>query len=301
MSFYLKPEYAGTAYRASERTPENAYPRKSLQERGHRFYSPSLSRWLSRDPAGTDGGINLHTFSDNSPVSNVDPRGLAACNLSCCDDACPKTHPRTDLPLKRDDKQWCSGSKPMVKCVYPASQGSAFEMWCSVDCRTGTGCGAGAGSEGPWYDPQRHHEPTWGWKAKVCCRWMHGWRRAFGKHCYIENEYGGSSQQWSLNRDTSPVTGKDYTWVAADQYPFPRVCREYELGGSDFLRCLDSKCRAAQAKDNPTADDNDGLVYSPTSNNSNHWVNRRARACGSKCRVGFDGRGFSSQCGPATA
>ena len=77
MSFYLKPEYAGNAYRASERTPENAYPRKSLQERGLRFYSPGLGRWLSRDPIGEPGGINLYVFADNSPVARRDAIGLA--------------------------------------------------------------------------------------------------------------------------------------------------------------------------------------------------------------------------------
>jgi len=82
MSFYVKPEYAGNAYRASERTPENAYPRKSLQERGRRSYSPSLSRWLSRDPIGEEGGLNLHTFVGNDPVVFVDPLGLVRVEFS---------------------------------------------------------------------------------------------------------------------------------------------------------------------------------------------------------------------------
>jgi len=76
MSFYLKPEYAGNAYRASERTPENAYPRKSLQERGLRFYSPNLSRWLSRDPIGEKGGLGLYMFCANDSVAKHDARGL---------------------------------------------------------------------------------------------------------------------------------------------------------------------------------------------------------------------------------
>jgi len=77
MSFYVKPEYAGNAYRASERTPENAYPRKSLQERGLRSYSPNLSRWLSRDPIGEMGGINVYSFVANVVPSHIDPRGLS--------------------------------------------------------------------------------------------------------------------------------------------------------------------------------------------------------------------------------
>jgi hypothetical protein len=40
------------------------------------FYNPSAGRWLSRDPSGESGGINLHSFTDNSPINNVDRNGL---------------------------------------------------------------------------------------------------------------------------------------------------------------------------------------------------------------------------------
>jgi len=157
MSFYLKPEYAGTAYRPSERTPENAYPRKSLQERGRRFYSPNQSRWLNRDPIGEDGGINLFILAANTPILRIDVVGL--CDLSCCENACPKTHPRTHLALKRDDSRYCSGRKPMVRCYYPASKGSAFEMWCTINCKTKKGCGM-PGQGDPDYAE---------WRQSLCC------------------------------------------------------------------------------------------------------------------------------------
>jgi len=82
MSFYLKPEYAGTAYRACRPILENAYPRKSLQERGHRSYSPSQGRWLSRDPIGEIDGdakrdsVHLYKAFLNNAVSLSDPVGL---------------------------------------------------------------------------------------------------------------------------------------------------------------------------------------------------------------------------------
>ena len=44
---------------------------------GYRFYSPSLMRWLSRDPLGEDGGLNIYGFCQNNPVCNLDPHGLA--------------------------------------------------------------------------------------------------------------------------------------------------------------------------------------------------------------------------------
>ena len=43
---------------------------------GHRFYDPSLARFLSRDPIGFAGGLNLYSYG-NSPVSTIDPAGLA--------------------------------------------------------------------------------------------------------------------------------------------------------------------------------------------------------------------------------
>jgi uncharacterized protein RhaS with RHS repeats len=41
---------------------------------GHRYYDPSVGRFLSRDPIGD--GRNWYTYTENSPVSNVDYTGL---------------------------------------------------------------------------------------------------------------------------------------------------------------------------------------------------------------------------------
>jgi len=43
---------------------------------GYRFYVPSLGRWLTRDPIGEKGGINLYGFVGNNPISWIDPWGL---------------------------------------------------------------------------------------------------------------------------------------------------------------------------------------------------------------------------------
>ena len=44
---------------------------------GQRFYDPSVSRFLNRDPIGYGGGMNLYRYADNNPVSEMDPSGLA--------------------------------------------------------------------------------------------------------------------------------------------------------------------------------------------------------------------------------
>ncbi|MFG3049855.1 RHS repeat-associated core domain-containing protein [Kitasatospora sp. NPDC048239] len=40
-----------------------------------RYYSPGLHRFLSEDPIGFKGGINLHAYADNRPTALTDPSG----------------------------------------------------------------------------------------------------------------------------------------------------------------------------------------------------------------------------------
>ena len=42
----------------------------------YRAYDSATGRWLSRDPMGEDGGINLYGYVSNSPVDMIDPDGL---------------------------------------------------------------------------------------------------------------------------------------------------------------------------------------------------------------------------------
>src|SRR5690606_8521129 len=43
---------------------------------GYRYYSPSMGRFINRDPIGEQGGLNLHAFVGNDPVNAVDVLGL---------------------------------------------------------------------------------------------------------------------------------------------------------------------------------------------------------------------------------
>ncbi len=42
---------------------------------GHRFYDPSVGRWLSRDPIQEEGGLNLYGFVYNNPLGYYDYLG----------------------------------------------------------------------------------------------------------------------------------------------------------------------------------------------------------------------------------
>ena len=43
---------------------------------GHRYYDAGTGRFLTRDPKGYGGGINLYGFTGNNPVNEMDPDGL---------------------------------------------------------------------------------------------------------------------------------------------------------------------------------------------------------------------------------
>jgi len=41
-----------------------------------RWYDPETGRWLSKDPIGLEGGLNLYVFCDDDPMNFMDPFGL---------------------------------------------------------------------------------------------------------------------------------------------------------------------------------------------------------------------------------
>ncbi len=41
----------------------------------YRAYSPTLGRWISRDPIGENGGVDLYSYSFDDPIDLVDPTG----------------------------------------------------------------------------------------------------------------------------------------------------------------------------------------------------------------------------------
>ena len=43
---------------------------------GYRFYSPELKRWITRDPIGEEGGVNLYVYCENASTHLFDPNGL---------------------------------------------------------------------------------------------------------------------------------------------------------------------------------------------------------------------------------
>lgn len=62
--------------------PKTHTPGPQLQQRGHRYYSPEIGRWLSRDPIeeqASEEGVeepNLYRFVENEPIGSYDFLGL---------------------------------------------------------------------------------------------------------------------------------------------------------------------------------------------------------------------------------
>ena len=49
---------------------------------GQRFYDATLGRFIQRDPAGFEGGINLYAYASGNPANMVDPAGTWDINWS---------------------------------------------------------------------------------------------------------------------------------------------------------------------------------------------------------------------------
>ena len=50
----------------------------------YRAYSPQTGRWLSRDPIGEAGGVNLYGYVENGSINAIDPTGLVKLYGSWC-------------------------------------------------------------------------------------------------------------------------------------------------------------------------------------------------------------------------
>ncbi len=62
------------------RFPGQYYDAKTgLHYNWNRFYDPGTGRYISADPIGLDGGMNLYAYSNNDPVNWIDPKGLKKC------------------------------------------------------------------------------------------------------------------------------------------------------------------------------------------------------------------------------
>lgn len=70
-----------------------------------RYYDPQLGRFISPDPIGLDGGINLYAYVGNDPVNQRDPSGLYA-------EVVQVNHRMTRDEVKRYVEERCAEKNP---------------------------------------------------------------------------------------------------------------------------------------------------------------------------------------------
>jgi RHS repeat-associated protein len=79
----------------------------------NRVYDPYAGRWLTRDPAGYDGGINFYEYVSSDPLVFVDPWGLCAtCPMAMLQPEQPEKK-KKDVRKKTDPPERPAGEKPL--------------------------------------------------------------------------------------------------------------------------------------------------------------------------------------------
>jgi RHS repeat-associated protein len=84
----------------------------------NRWYDPATGRFLTQDPIGLAGGVNLYAYAGNDPVSYSDPFGLCTPMPWCMQGALQSAMRRVDRWMSevsgagRMTAQWASGTGP---------------------------------------------------------------------------------------------------------------------------------------------------------------------------------------------
>jgi len=96
-----------------------------------RWYDPDFARWLTKDPIGERGGLNLYGFVGNNPVSYVDILGLIKRERECkiITMASHGVHPDdkvTNDMYPEDDKTLKTADKIAIFSCYASKYNKKF-------------------------------------------------------------------------------------------------------------------------------------------------------------------------------
>src|SRR5262249_46047553 len=111
-----------------------------------RQYSPSMGRFLQRDPKGTVDGPNVYTYCGNNPTSYTDPMGQEKVSATLSKSVA--SVPATEMALlTRNARDALAGAAGAVN-VHGESLKGTYYLWSGVDNKQAAE--SAIASEGGW-------------------------------------------------------------------------------------------------------------------------------------------------------
>jgi len=147
--------------------PQGAIAQNGLYYYGYRYYSPTLGRWLNRDPIEESGGVDLYEFVHNNSTNNFDSRGL---KTECSYHNIPGNTTVSWYPYRR----WECKVKQVQLPIWPP--GATVTIWVLV-CDTLLSSSTPANS---WC--------ACDWVAKQKCNKICATPNGDGTYCFTESE-----------------------------------------------------------------------------------------------------------------
>jgi RHS repeat-associated protein len=123
-----------------------------------RYYDPEVGRFISKDPIGLEGGINLYAYVGGNPLNYIDPLGLTP------------GQPPID-PYPDPGQNWNPSARPRYFCENGECGGKRRPLSQRTKCLIALKvaftlpCGAGG------YGIGVAATPSAGWKAFSICNW----------------------------------------------------------------------------------------------------------------------------------
>jgi hypothetical protein len=198
-----------------------------LQDNLNRWYDASTGKWISQDPLGTRGGINLYEYVRDNPLTRNDPSGLIDWNhlpppipgrefepdLSECPIYDDDPHVRAGQMLEKALSEMCEGCKNRKKqdCDKGKKQGCDYAQ-CQKDAKNI----ALAIQNTLMYNASLACIWRWqGYNGYWCYQWAWGFRNAVintsSSGCFTatveeanSDKYPGRIHQWA--KITSPCS-----------------------------------------------------------------------------------------------